>query len=209
MNEKSLNILICSAFPFIGVCFIVSAMIWRQHFSGRRVLDFTADKLGFALKADAFGLVSMLGFIMIGSGVFFFYQGYETKMAEMQNRYEGRLAEVQKRVEDMQGKVNGMSGVIRDLRKYDLRLNLGFPENDLADPFKTKVNAYICKKGSSSEELYGSIRIDRGVGGLVVYFDSLGTGDKFYIIAEDGNRKWRSDDMEIPKAYLKMNSIEN
>lgn len=184
--------------PLFGIGLIVSALIWRKHLSGREVVDLTAEKLGLVLKADAFGLVVLLGFVMVSTGIFFLYRGYET-----------RLATLHKNIEKMQTKVENIDNIIKELKEYDLRLNLLFPEKDQANPFTASINAYVRKKGESVEKPYDLISVERGLGGIVVYFDKLGLGDKVYVIAEDSNKKWRSDDMITPAAHLKMNPISD
>lgn len=184
--------------PLFGIGIIVSALIWRKHLSGREVLDLTAEKLGLALKADAFGLVVLIGFVMVSAGVFFLYRGYESRIATLQTD-----------IEKMQNKVINIDNVIKEFKEYDLRLNLLFPEKDQANPFTATVNAYVHKKGESAEKPYDLVTVERGSGGIVVYFDKLGLGDKVYVIAEDSNNKWRSDDMITPAAHLQMNRIND
>ncbi len=93
------------------------------------------------------------------------------------------------------------------LKEYDLRLNLIFPENDQASPFNTSVHAFVRKKEDPSAKPYRFFKVDKGVGGIVVHFDKLGTGDKLYVITEEGGKTWRSDDMITPTAHLKMNRL--
>jgi len=92
---------------------------------------------------------------------------------------------------------------------YKLRLNLLFPLDNPPNPLSeaVKVNAYVQHQGQAAEAIDPSLRLDRGVGGLVVNFDNLQLGDKLYLITEDGNHKWRSDDMVTPTAQVQMNPI--
>jgi len=174
-------------------------MILQKRLIGRLELDVKFEKLGITLlKTDAFGLMLLVGIVLIITGPLFLYL-----------RYEDRLATMQKEVDGMKAKVSIIDETMKQLKEYDLRLNLLFPENDPANPLAAtlKVNAYVRKKGEPVEKPYDQIKVDRGFGGIVVQFDKLSLGDKLFVIAEDGSKKWRSDDMITPAAYLKMQRI--
>jgi len=184
------EILVTIILPLVGIGFIVAAMIWRQYLSGQKVVDLTADKLGLVLRADAFGLVVLLGFVMTSAGIFFLYHGYESKL------------------KTLQGEKLGLEQAIAELKVYDLRLSLIFPDDNPPNPFKVNVHkAYVQKKGERETKPYELARFDKGFGGIIVNFEKLSLGDKLHVVVEGQDRKWRSDEMVAPAAYLRMYPI--
>ncbi len=183
----------------IGIAFIAFAMVMQKRLTGRLKLDVKIEKLGITLlKTDAFGLVLLVGIALIIVGPISFFFNY----AKDQSASEDRLAA-------MQSEMTAKDEAIKMLKNYDLRLSLLFPETDPANPFSDslKVSAYVRKSGELSDTPYDHIRVDKGMGGIVVYFDKLGLGDKLYVVVEQGGRRWRSDDMVTPGAYLRMQRI--
>lgn len=202
MEEITLEaIFIYIVLPVVGISLISSAVIWRKSLSGQEVVAINLPKLG-AQKANAFGLLVLLGFVLISVAPFFFYQRYADKLKTQQGRIEG-----------LETKLTAMDETIkeavRELEDYDLRLTLIFPENDRPRPFNAKAYGYLRKKDETVASPYTwRKKPDKGAGGIVVYFDNLASGDKLYVIVEDDGKRWRSDDMVMPKAQLKMNSME-
>jgi hypothetical protein len=183
----------------LGIAFIAFAMAMQKRLTGRLKLDVKIERLGITLlKTDAFGLVLLVGIALIVLGPVSFFLNY----GKDQSGNESKIAE-------MQSEVAAKDEAIKMLKNYDLRLSLLFPESDPANPFSDslKISAYVRKAGELSDTPYEHIRVDKGMGGIVVYFDKLGLGDKLYVVVEQGNRRWRSDDMVTPGAYLRMQRI--
>ncbi len=98
-----------------------------------------------------------------------------------------------------------------ELNRYNIRRNLLFPENDQANPLTANVEAYIRTEGGTAEKPYKRVRVEKGVGGIVVYVDfdaAPRLGDRLYVIVDDGGKKWRSDEM-IASPPLKMKRIDH
>jgi hypothetical protein len=183
----------------IGIAFIAFAMLVQKRLTGRLKLDIKIERLGITLlKTDAFGLVLLVGIALIVLGPISFFLNYEKD----QSGSEARIAA-------MQSEMAAKDEAIKMLKNYDLRLNLLFPESDQANPFSDslRVKAYVRKAGELSDALYEHIRIDKGMGGIVLYFEKLGLGDKLYVVVEQGSRRWRSDDMVTPGAFLRMQRL--
>lgn len=73
---------------FSGLLVIALALILSQRL-GNRPVELGFDKLGLNLKADRLTFVLVVGLIMIGVGVFFRYQNYETELKKLQSRVQG------------------------------------------------------------------------------------------------------------------------
>ncbi len=183
----------------VGIAFIAFAMWMQKRLTGRLKLDINIEKLGITLlKTDAFGIILLIGIALIIIGPVSFFLNYSKE----QSASEDKIAA-------MQSEMSAKDEAIKMLKNYDLRLNLLFPESDSANPFSDslKISAYVRKAGEASDALYDHIRIDKGIGGIVVYFDKLGLGDKLFVVVEQGGKKWRSDDMVMPGAYLRMQRL--
>lgn len=180
--------------PIVGIGLMVFALGWGWRL-GQRPVEIAIAKLGLNFKADILTLLVLLGFVMAGAGAFFWYRGYEFRLADLQ----GKLAQ-------MQTKMNNMDEVLQSFKVYDLRLHLIFP--DQVDVRRTKVQVYITKQGRGSPQL-SAPETDIGVANdLWVKLDSLNRGDKLRIVAYEGNEKtWESAHMEIPKTQVQMTRV--
>jgi hypothetical protein len=176
--------------PIVGIVLIFVAVIWREQLGGRQVIDFEAEKLGLVLKANALGLIVLLGFGMAASGIFLLTQQYEEKLRNLQNKYSGLEEE------------------LADLKVYDLNLNLVFGP-DAPNIFKVLEKAYVEKKGENGAILDNSVKWHPGAGGIVVSFSKLNLGDTVHVEVEENGKKWRSDDWTMSSAQgeLKMNPM--
>lgn len=191
------NVLVYVILPILGIGLMIFALGWGKTLKGRPV-EIALDKIGLNFKADATTLLILVGFILVGAGVYFWQQQYET-----------RLSALRSELKDMRGKVSTIAEAMQKLKQYDLRLNLLFPEDEPANPFTAQVQPFVLKKGEHIPRPFDEqTRVDRGEGGIVVYFDKLGVGDRLYVFVEDGGLKWRSDDMVTPTAHLKMNRMD-
>jgi hypothetical protein len=190
------------ALPLMGIGLMLLGILFRRQLSGRNVIDLAAPKLGLVLKADAFGLVVLLGFVMAASGLYFQYKDYESRLATLNSE----VASLNSRVDVLRSDSEMIKDVVRELREQDLRLNLIFPPDAEYNPWKANVKGYV-RKARENEDRLVVPNLDRGEGGLVVYFDRLAQGDRLYVIVEDQGNTWRSDDMVIPRAHLVMNRM--
>jgi hypothetical protein len=173
--------------------------VMQKRLTGRLKLDIKIERLGITLlKTDAFGVVLLVGIAFILAGPVSFYLNYQKELSRNEEKFAAMQTEMAVKDE-----------AIKMLKNYDLRLSLLFPESDPANPFSDslKVSAYVRKAGELSDTPYEHIRVDKGMGGIVVYFDKLGLGDKLYVVVEQGDKRWRSDDMVTPGAYLRMQRI--
>jgi hypothetical protein len=164
----------------------------RQLLSGRRVLDLTVDKLGLTLKVDAFGLIVLVGFVMIGSPIFLWYKGYEDKLLNLQQ------------------KVGGLEASFAVFKEHDLSLSLVFSKNEYPNinTMTWPPLAHVQRSGDRAAKSYDLAGFVRGPGGVVASFKKLRSGDTLYVVVEDGGKKWQSLDMVVPGAQLEMKLAE-
>src|SRR5262245_32507085 len=91
LGERDVNSQISDlVFIGTGLALMILGIAWRKRLSGQRVVDLTAEKLGLALKADAFGLVVLLGFLIAIASIFLRYQQYESRLTTMVSNREDR-----------------------------------------------------------------------------------------------------------------------
>ncbi len=86
-----------------------------------------------------------------------------------------------------------------------LTLSLRFV-GEPANPFAAQAHAYVRKVGEAKPELHDDlVQFRHGVGGIKADFSRLAIGDMMYVVVSQGNRTWRSDDLQMLEAHLEMN----
>jgi hypothetical protein len=174
----------------VGVLLLLLAVIMRRQLIGKRVVDLTAEKLGLALRTDAFGLVVLIGLLLVGSPIFLWYKGYEGQLSSLQQ------------------KVNGLEASLAEFKEQDLTLSLVFTGNDIPDINKVKPPiAYVQRVGERAPKPYDLVDFVSGPGGLVARFKKLKEGDLLYVVVEEGGKKWRSHDMVAPGGQVEMEKV--
>lgn len=194
-NAAYVTILLYVVFPLVGIALIVFALGWGSRL-GRRPVELSLDRLGLNFKADILTFLVLLGFVLAGVGVFFGYQGYES-----------RLLALQRQLEEMQTRMKTMDEALQSFKVYDMRLNLIFP--DEVDARNAKVQVYVSKQGKGPPQL-SVPETDVGFSNdLWVKLDSLNRGDRLRIVAYEGAEKaWESSDIEIPKTQVQMRRVK-
>ena len=75
-----------------------------------------------------------------------------------------------------------------------------------ANPFAAQAHAFVQKVGEAKPELHDDlVQFRHGVGGIKADFSRLTIGDMMYVVVRQGNRTWRSDDLQMLEAHLEMN----
>lgn len=187
--------IIMTSFIAAGVALIICAIILRQSLSGKLVLDFSEKKLGLAIKTDAFGLIVLVGLVMIGTPIFLWYKGYEDRIKGYKDTISG-----------LQQKAMGLEESICMFKEHDLTFNLIFTGDEQPDiaTITWPPIAYVQRVGERAARPYDLAAFARGPGGVMVNFKKLHAGDRLYVVLQDGSRKWQSLDMIAPGAQLEM-----
>jgi len=187
--------------------------------SGKEVLDINGEKFGIGFKSDAFGLMILSGIAMIGMGLFFIYQNYETKLIDNQadiKRLQSKISDLEnetaikaKMLDDLADRLEiAIHNVTGSLKTYRLHLNLVFPQGSQANPFTAKVKSAIKRQdGSDSGKVFNDADFESGPGGIIVKFENLHEGDRVSVLVEDDGKTWRSYDMTVPNADLNMRRV--
>lgn len=187
------------SYAAIGVALIICALLMRQPLMGKDVIDATPEKLGLAIKLNAFALIVLVGLVMIATPIFFWYKGYEDKLSNLQKSYETQLLSLNE-------KVQGLEASISFFKEHELSLNLVFA--DVEPPDIAKItwppNAFVQRVGEREPKLYDMADFIRGPGGIVASFKKLRSGDRLFVVVVDGAKKWQSSDMVAPSAQLEM-----
>jgi hypothetical protein len=193
-GEFQVALVVPVALVAVGLLAIISALIllWRGYLFGKNMIDFkTGDKLGgLALKTNAFGLIFLAGCFLAVLGVFVLNHNYEDRLTKLQNDY------------------SGLYDAIAELKAFDQRLSLIFPDKDPPNPNQAECHAFVLKKNESQERPYDA-RFERGQGGIVVTFRDLKLGDYIHVEVEEQGRTWRSDDTPFGAAQLNMKFMQH
>jgi hypothetical protein len=171
-----------------GLALTIFAITWHKHLTGRQVVDIVAEKLGIALKTDAFGLVVLLGCLMVITGIFFRYQQYESKTKELETNKKA------------------LEQLTQELKRYDVGMFLIFPDDNKPDQENGKYifKGYTQKKGERVRQLNDTAKAVSALGTILVSFENVNSGDILYVEIEEGSKKWQSDSIIIPTTQLRM-----
>ncbi len=176
--------------PLTGIGFIIIALICNKNLSDRKVINLKLKKIGLFLIADAFGLIVLIGIMMIGTGIYFVSQKYDSK------------------IESYEKKVNDQESTIAALSEIRVHLSLDFPPENPAKPGSAKAKILL-KKALSAENAFDfhDEYVDKSDTmsmsmSLVVY--EVGIGDMLRVVVEDNGKQWISNTLRIPDNRLKM-----
>lgn len=163
-----------------GLVLVASAFSLRARLAERNVLHLDSPKLGVMMKVTAFGLLVAVGALAAASPAWFLYKGYDSRLAQLE------------------GQTRGLQTTVEQLNMHSLKLKLDFPPEGGAHPDRATVDVFV----------NGSLRrpdnIDRGAGGIMVSVGALKQGDQLRIEVRDRDKSWKSDDMRVPEANLRM-----
>jgi hypothetical protein len=193
-GEFHVTVVLSVALVVVGLLLAILApiLLWRGHLAGKNVIDLnTGEKLGgFVLKANAFGLIFLLGCVLVGLGVWVLKQNYEDRLSKLEKDY------------------NGLHEAIAELKAFDQRLNLIFPDKDPPNPYQAVCHAFVLKKNENQEMPYDA-HFGKGQGGLDVTFRDLKLGDYIHVEVEEQGHTWRSDDTPFGAAQLNMKLMQH
>jgi hypothetical protein len=182
----------------VGIGLIVCAIILNKTLSGRQVIDLALERLGVVLKADALGVMFILGFFLSCSGPFFLYKGYEEHIKGLETR--ARALEDEK------------SSLLKSLdkfRTYDLPVALVFQDDHPPNPFELSCDAFVQRYGGRVTASYDQARFTKAFGGITVNVEKLQQGDQWYVVVRSKDKTWRSDEMIAPNTHLMMRRISD
>ena len=181
----------------LGILLLGVAVVWHQRLAAKDVINLDSSALGIKLKANAFGAVLLAGLLFAAVPAYFMFQAYDAQIEQLK---ESDL--------EKQGRLAALEATLRQLKGYDLGLNLSFADPTEVNPFDARVTQYVRRRGESADRIYDPVNTPtKGAGGIVVYYDALTAGDRLYVVAEYGGRQWRSEDVIIPSAQLIMHAV--
>lgn len=198
MLAKELHtIILYIVLPFVGLGIIVFALTWGTRL-GKRPVEIAIAKWGLNLKLDTLTFLILIGFIMAGVGGFLWYQDYGKQISEAKNKLG------QKEIE-----VETYKQFVEKFKLYSMRFHLNFPETDIVNVRKIKVQVYILKQDKGPPQLSDTEPVVGLMNDLWVSIDNLNPGDKLRIIAYEGQEKsWESLEVEIPKTHLQLRKVK-
>lgn len=198
MDEVSFFYIGIPILGFILIVFAVALMVVLavkgRAERGDTLLSVTVENLG-TFKGSALTFVIVVGAVLIGAGVFFRYQDYESSITALENN-----------MKELGAKYKITEENLLAFREVRLEYFLQFPlENRPEDIFDTDVIGYVRKKGGGYE-VYKSFDYQPEEGNIRVEFQGLTVGDSLFVVAiEKGTRKkWRSTHATVPLGRLKM-----
>lgn len=173
-----------------GLLIIFLALLFSKKLGNQPVV-LNLEKIGFNLNADRLTLFFLLGFLLIGVGVFFKFKGYETRLSSLEKDLKGKetIAELSSR-----------------LGEYELKLSLEFDTSINVNP--KDLTYWIRGKVSGKPNIEDEIKPDEFLqlsGIPIFHLEHIKQGDNFHIIAQKSkDERWISEAVEIPKTTIKI-----
>ena len=176
----------------IGLLVLILSLALRRDLGSRTVIDLSWK--GFALKADAFGMLLLLAATAIGvpAATYFLDLNAQISAARME-RDESRAA-------------------LAALGNLTVSLNLVFPSENSPNAVRLqwKGHAFVTRRGVREEISHDDhARFIGGKGGIQVELNDLHLGDLIRIELVDGARRWISASVPVGNADLTMLAQEN
>jgi hypothetical protein len=143
-----------------------------------------------ALPVHVVGLVAILAVVLVALQMYFRDTDLKARDTQITDLQRG-LKETETRLAE----------------PYDITFKLLFPEGRPRNPFRSPVEVFLQRTGEAAPRRLESDRFreTRGQGGINVEIPHLRPGDKVYITVREEQELWRSDDIRLPDAQLKMN----
>ena len=186
---------------FSGLAVIALALFLSRRL-GNRPIEFGFTKLGLDLKGDRLTFVLLVGLVLIGVGVFFRYQNYESELRKLQLQVEA-FKPVQ---EEYNKNVQSLNEQLKQFKVYDLYLKIAFPGIQGAEVEKYfKIDVYT--KSENDVFQLSNFKPITSFGETYVKLTNLNRGQKVRISARDtrNDTTWESvSDILIPEAQIEM-----
>ncbi|SDF76645.1 hypothetical protein [Chitinophaga filiformis] len=190
--EEALN----KDYPYIliGIALIVLVFVFSKKLESQKQVTLDLEKMGFHLEADRFTLFYLLGFLVIGVGVFFKFKGYEARLLSL---------------EDDLKKSQTVKEQLSILKEYEFDMFLDFDETLGISP-KDKSLTYRIYKFRDGKIKSEVLEPDfKGPGVVKVSLEHIKPGEKFRIVAEKSNdEQWGTEEIEVPKTRIKLTKME-
>jgi len=177
----------------IGLIIIFLALLFSKKL-GNRPVSLNLEKIGFNLTADRLTLFYLLGFIVIGVGVFFKFKGYETRLGSLEQELKS-------------------SGTVREqlnaLKEYDFDMFLEFDTTLHVSPQDESLRYFIDRSRPGEIDMDPIIPKFSDVGSTYIHVEHLKSGESFKIIVKKSNEEqWGSETIEVPNAKIKLKKVK-
>jgi hypothetical protein len=178
----------------IGVAIILLSLLFRKAL-GNHSVNLKIDPIGFNLIADRLTLFFLLGFTIIGFGVFFKFKGYETRLSDFEKKLlKSEIFEAQ----------------LNAYREYEFDLELVFDPPLEKSPKEYTYEVVNIKDGQVKETPV-TPRFGRATG-VRVHLEHINPGAKIRITAsrksdneqQEYEEIWISEEIEIPNSKIRL-----
>jgi len=182
----------------VGVALMVAAFLPARRSQSRLPVKLGIDKIG-SLEMDPTAFLLLLGAVFAAVPLFFLWQGYESKLAEMSA---------------IQNQVLELRAQLEAFKEYEMNIALDFHENVNLAALKTEI--WVRKPQEVAPQLLSAAAEQHATEVLNVVAIKLccvNPGDQVFFVTHEFSgskekRHWKSQKLEIPKANLTM-EIQN
>jgi hypothetical protein len=186
---------------FAGLSLIALALILSRRL-GNQPVQFGFTKLGLDIKADRLTFVLVIAVLLIGVGVFFRYQNYESQLKTLQAQVAG-FGPLQNQYSQ---NLQSLRDDLHEFKVYDLGLKIVFPNvsgSDVENFFEIQ----ILTQREPQPFAISNYKPTTNYGETYVNLNNLNRGEKVRIMAKDkrDDTMWVStNDILIPETEIQM-----
>ncbi len=180
------------AFFIVGVAIIFVAL-FRPGTFRRGPIEYSNEKLG-SVKLDFVAFLVIAGMVMAGVGAYFRWKGYQ-----------GQLEALGASQSEMTAKIESLEAQIERFKSYDVNVALSFPET--IDSKGIRITPLVKKPGNPNwaiGEVINGVSTSEADNLLSVQMHNLNPGDYLKFRVEQGDRAWKSPQIEVPVFTLAM-----
>lgn len=177
----------------LGLLIILLSLFFSKSLGNRPVI-LNIEKIGFNLNADRLTLFYLLGFLIIGVGVFIKVKGYETRLTNLEQDLNSRETIKQQ---------------LSILKEYELDISLEFDTSFNINPMDKSLIYWIDKSTGGPIDQYPIRPIFGEFGEVSVHIENVKPGEKIRIIAKKTDTEaWVSEEIEVPKSKVRLTRIQ-
>ena len=193
--------------PGGGIAIIIACLIFRESLSKKNVIDLSHEKSGLTLKANAFGLLVIVGFALIIGMVTYICKGY------------GKLRSQDEVVEDFFDDFNNKFKEKFEQVRFDVQFQLIFP-TPAPNPYEdtTDIAVWIQREKDGGRHIYEKVSCNKEEQGLLLTVEDVRINDRLsfdvtgevpYGLDQKGNpifaaASFTSNDIRIPFFHINM-----
>lgn len=183
----------------LGIFLILISLLFSKKIGGKEI-EIKADKIGVYFKSDGVLLPIVLGFILIGSGIFIRIKNYGEEIEKLA-----------KSIEERNGSISVYDRNIMLLKDYNIGVRIVFPDSVRVSTIDTSKIQVVIKEPGASERIYNNADpiVRERSGSFFASLHSLKAGSTIFFSYKDAetNTTYKCNQFEVPVIWADMKVV--